>query len=145
MAGAIAYEIPTSSTSVNFGFDPTTRQLGPTSGRNVEIIHSGFAIEYSTLYLTGRFVPGQLPPEEPLHQFVPLVEFAFDTPRGQKTAATANPGLADVEDVWQLSAEMIVPLNSQGGRGVGFRAQLLLFLDDLAPSLFGQPLLWRSN
>ena len=36
---------------------------------------------------------------------------------------------------------MIVPLNREGGSGTGFRAQLLFFLDDLLPSLFGKPLL----
>jgi hypothetical protein len=30
---------------------------------------------------------------------------------------------------------------SEGGNGMGFRAQLLFFLDDLIPSLFGKPLL----
>ena len=74
---------------------------------------------------------------------MPLVEFAFDTPWRQKTAATANPGLAYVEDVWQVSAEAIVPLNRPGGRGLGFRTQLLIFLDDFAPSIFGKPLLTR--
>jgi hypothetical protein len=34
-----------------------------------------------------------------------------------------------------------LPLNHAGGTGPGFRAQLLFFLDDLAPSLFGKPLL----
>jgi hypothetical protein len=29
-----------------------------------------------------------------MNQLVPLVELAFDTPIGQKTAATANPGLS---------------------------------------------------
>ena len=105
------------------------------------LVHWGLALEYSTLYLTDRFTPGQLPKEEPLHQLVPLVEFAFDSLWGQRTAATANPGLSYVEDVWHLSAEAIVPLNAQGGHGLGIRTQLLLFLDDLAPSLFGKPLL----
>jgi hypothetical protein len=54
-----------------------------------------------------------------------------------------NPGLSYVEDVWQVSVEAIVPLNTQGGHGLGVRTQLLLFLDDLAPSLFGKPLLSR--
>ena len=71
------------------------------------------------------------------------MEFAFDKPRGQKTAATMNPGLAYVANTWQLAAEVIVPLNSEGGHGIGARAQLLLFLDDLIPSLFGRPLLSR--
>ncbi|WP_168193382.1 hypothetical protein [Bradyrhizobium sp. NAS96.2] len=36
---------------------------------------------------------------------------------------------------WQASAQVIIPLNHAGGTGPGFRAQLLYFLDDLAPSL----------
>jgi hypothetical protein len=53
-------------------------------------------------YLTNRYTPGKLPKDEPVHQFIPLVEFAFDTPRGEKTAATMNPGLAYVADAWQV-------------------------------------------
>lgn len=36
-----------------------------------------------------------------------------------------------------------IQLNSEGGHSIGARAQLLLFLDDLLPSLFGKPLLSR--
>jgi len=143
ITGAIAAEFPTRATSVNFGFDPATTTFGPVIGTDVTTLHWGLSLQYSTFYLTDRFKSGQLPEQEPLHQFIPLVEFAFDSPRTQKTAATMNPGLAYVEDVWQLSAVAIVPLNSQGGHGLGFRAQLLLFLDDLIPSLFGKPLLTR--
>src|SRR6202040_1096666 len=56
---AITGEFPTSPTSVNFGFDATTRQFGPVVGTNVETLHWGFAVEYSTLYLTDRFTPGK--------------------------------------------------------------------------------------
>lgn len=143
IAGAVSSEVPLSANSVNFGVDPATGQFGPMVGANVDVLHWGFAVEYSTLYLTDRFKPGRLPKDEPLHQFIPLVEFAFYSPRGQKTAATMNPGFAYVEDVWQVSFEVIVPLNSQGGHGLGTRAQLLLFLDDLVPSVFGKPLLSR--
>jgi len=55
VTGAVAAEIPTSPSSVNFGFDPATGGFGPMAGANVEILHWGFAIEYSTLYLTNRF------------------------------------------------------------------------------------------
>lgn len=109
----------------------------------VQTLHWGFSVQYSTLYLTNRF-SGGAPKEEPLNQWVPLVEFRFDSPSGQKTAATANPGFAYVAAAWQVSAEVIVPMNHAGGNGPGFRAQLLLFLDDLMPSLFGKPLLTRS-
>jgi hypothetical protein len=98
----------------------------------------GFALEYGTLYLTDRFTGGS-PKQEPLNQLVPVVEFAFDSSIGQKTAATANPGLSYVAVAWQLAGEAILPLNREGGRGVGFPAQLLLFLDDESPTPFGKP------
>src|SRR5260221_63228 len=99
------------------------------------------ALGFSKVYRTSRFTPDNLLKEEPLSQLVPLVEFSFVPPRGEKTAATMNPGLSYVAVTWQVAAEAIVPLNSEAGRSVGARAQLLLFLDDLIPSLFGKPLL----
>lgn len=143
LTGAIVVEHPMRATSTNLAPDPATGLLGPTTTRNVDRLHWGFSIQYSTLYLTDRFTPGRLPKHEPVNQFIPLVEFAFDSSRGQKTAATMNPGLAYVAGTWQIAAEAIVPINSEAGRSVGGRAQLLLFLDDLMPSLFGKPLLSR--
>jgi hypothetical protein len=106
----------------------------------VETLHWGFSIQYSTLYLTDRF-KGAEPKNEPLNQWVPLVEFRFDSPRGQSTVASANPGFAYVAVTWQVAAEVILPMNHAGGNSPGFRAQLMLFLDDLMPSVFGKPLL----
>jgi hypothetical protein len=143
ITGAVTLEHPMTGTSINLGIDPLTGQLSPTLTRNVDTLHWAFAIEFSTLYLTNRFTPGKLPKEEPLNQLVPLVEFSFDSPRGQKTVATMNPGLSYVAVTWQVAAEAIIPLNSEAGRSIGARAQLLLFLDDLIPSLFGKPLLSR--
>ena len=54
-----------------------------------------------------------------------------------------NPGLSYVAVAWQVAAEAIVPLNREAGRSVGVRTQLLFFLDDLIPSVFGKPLLSR--
>jgi hypothetical protein len=143
ITGAVTFEHPMTGASTNFGIDPQTGQLSPMLTRNVDTLHWGFAVEFSTLYLTNRFIPGKLPKREPLNQLVPLVEFSFDSPRGQKTVATMNPGLSYVAVTWQVAVEAIVPLNSEAGRSVGARAQLLLFLDDLIPSLFGKPLLSR--
>jgi hypothetical protein len=125
ITGAVTFEHPMTGSSINFGIDPDTGQLGPTLTRNVDTLHWGFALEFSTLYLTSRFTPGRLPKDEPLKQLVPLVEFSFHSPRGEKTAATMNPGLSYVEVTWQVAAEVIVPLNSEAGRTVGARAQLL--------------------
>ncbi len=85
-------------------------------------------------HLTGPLDARQASENEPLHQFIPLVEFAFDTPRGEKTAAM-NSGLAYVGGR-QLAAEAIVP---QGGRTIGVRAHLFLFLDDLIPAALARP------
>ena len=119
-------------------------QLAPVLTPTPNIFHWRVALEFSTLYLTDRFTGGP-PKEEPLHQFVPLIEFPFDMPFGSgsngRTVASMNPGLSYVADTWQLAAEAIVPLNRETGRGVGIRAQVLFFLDDLVPPLFGQPLL----
>jgi len=143
LTGAIVAEHPMRATLTNLAPAPATGLLGPITTRAVDRLHWGFSIQYSTLYLTDRFTPGRLPKTEPVHQFVPLVEFAFDSLRGQKTAATMNPGLAYVSGTWQIALEAIVPINSEAGRAIGGRAQLLLFLDDLVPSLFGKPLLTR--
>jgi hypothetical protein len=143
ITGAVTASLPLSSTAINFGVDPVSGQLVPMTTHHVETLHWGFSIQYSPLYLTDRFKPGRLPKDEPLHQWVPLVEFAFDSPRGLKTLATVNPGISYVSDTWQVAIEAVVPLNSETARGVGARTQVLLFLDDLAPSLFGKPLLQR--
>ena len=141
VTGAVSLDHPMTGSSINYGIDEMSGQLLPTLTRNVDTLHWGFAVEFSTLYLTSRFTPGKLPKQEPLNQLVPLVEFSFDSPRGEKTSATLNPGLSYVAVTWQLAVEAIVPLNSQAGRSVGARAQLLLFLQDLIPSVFGKPLL----
>jgi hypothetical protein len=143
ITGAVTLEHPMTGTAVNFGIDEQTGQLSPMVTRKVDTLHWGFALEFSTLYLTSRFTPGKLPKQEPLNQLVPLIEFSFDSPRGEKTRATMNPGLSYVAETWQLAAEAIIPLNTEGGGRIGARAQLLLFLDDLVPSLFGKPLLGR--
>jgi hypothetical protein len=45
-----------------------------------------------------------------------------------------NPGLAYVAGAWQVAADVIVPINNEGGRTIGMRAHLFLFLDDLFPA-----------
>jgi hypothetical protein len=143
ITGAFTLEHPMTGAAVNFGIDEQTDQLSPMVTRKVDTLHWAFAVEFSTLYLSNRFTPGKLPKQPPLNQFVPLVEFSFVSPRGEKTSATMNPGLSYVATTWQIAVEAIVPLNSVAGRGIGGRAQLLLFLDELIPSLFGKPLLSR--
>ena len=141
ITGGVSVAVPTSGSSSNLKYNLALKQYVDVQTPAVAAVHWGFAIEYSTLYLTERFQPGVLPKEEPLHQFVPLVEFAFDSLRGQKTTGTANPGIAYVKDTWQFAAEAVLPLNRESGRGVGAQVQLLFFMDDFLPSVFGRPLL----
>jgi hypothetical protein len=56
-----------------------------------------------------------------------------------------SPGVAYVATTWQFAVEAVVPLNDASGHGIGGRIQLLLFLDDLAPALFGKPLLSQAR
>ena len=140
ITAAIVDEVPVGSVGAALAPNLATGRFDKVPSPVVETLHWGFSIQYSTLYLTRRFDGGP-PKDEPLNQFVPLVEFRFDSPRGQYTAATVNPGLAYVAVTWQIAAEVIVPLNRAGGNATGFRGQLLFFLDDLMPTVFGQPLL----
>jgi len=98
ITGAVSLEHPITGSSVNFG-------VGTETGHNT--VHWGFALEFSTLCLTSRFTPGKLPKDEPLNQLVPLVEFSFDSPRGQKTVATMNPGFSYVAVSWQVAVEAV--------------------------------------
>jgi hypothetical protein len=140
VTGSVVDETPVSSRATALAPNLTTGRFDSVLFPGVETLHWGFSIQYSTLYLTNRYDGGP-PKNEPINQWVPLVEFKFDSFRGEYTAATANPGLAYVAAGWQVAAEAILPLNRMGGNGPGFRAQLLLFLDDLMPAVFGRPLL----
>jgi hypothetical protein len=140
VTGAFVDELPFGATTTALGFGAPSGKAQSIRVPTVETLHWGLSVQYSTYYLTSRFTGGP-PKDEPLNQLLPLVEFSFDTPRGQNTVATMNPGLAYVAVAWQLAAEVIVPLNREAGNSTGFRAQLLFFLDDLIPKLFDKPLL----
>jgi hypothetical protein len=93
----------------------------------------GLTLQYSLIYLDqhigGTAVPGWAA------SLVPLVEFSAISPLGRsygtRTTATANPGIAWVQgDDWQITAEAVLPLTRATGRGVGFIAQVHIFLDD---------------
>src|SRR6516165_6147093 len=140
VTGAIVDAIPFGPTGKALSPNPPTGNLQTALVPQANVLHWGFSLQYSTYHLTSRFTGGP-PKEEPLNQLVPLVEFNFDTPFRQSTAATMNPGFAYAAVTWQIAAEAIVPLNRQGGSGPGVRAQLMFFIDDLIPLVFGKPLL----
>lgn len=142
VTGALALTVPTSATSSMGGSDIGPGRPNRLLEHNVDSLQWAFALEYSTLYLTDRFTGGP-PTAEPLNQWVPLVEFSFDTPigrgYGQKTIGTVGPGVSYVAETYQLSAEAILPINRQSGSSAGVLFQALFFLDDLVPALFANP------
>lgn len=104
------------------------------TGSGPKTFRYGLTLQYSLVYLDqhvgGVAVPGWA------SSLIPLVEFAAETPFGRtyesRTTATVNPGIAWIGgDDWQLTAEAVLPLNRATGRGVGFVAQLHIFLDDV--------------
>jgi hypothetical protein len=114
---------------------------------STDVLSWAFGVELSTLYLTSRF-NGAPPKEESLNQLRPLIGFPADTTieGGSFTsAATMNPGLPYVGVVYQIVAEASVPLDRQAGHGVGVKAGLELFLQDLVRLLFDRPALSSVN
>jgi hypothetical protein len=121
ITGAVTLEHPLQGAATNLAIDPASGQLQPALTTFNDILHWGVSLQYSTYYLTNRFTPGRLPKDEPVNQFVPLVEFTFDLPREGKGTSTVNPGLAYVSEKWQFLAEATIPLNSETGHAIGFR------------------------
>lgn len=140
MTGAVVYEVPFGGTNATALAPTPSGLLQAVSHPKVDTLHWGMSIQYSTYYLTSRFTGGP-PKDEPLNQLVPLVEFAVDNPRTGASVATMNPGFAYVAVTWQIAAEAVLPLNREGGNSVGFRAQLLFFIDDMFPAVFGKPVI----
>jgi hypothetical protein len=88
IAGAIAPEFPINGRTRTLVFEPNIGRSQYGYVHNEDIVHWGFALEFSTLYLTNRFNGGP-PKKEPLNQLVPLIEFPVDTtiPGGKFTNA----------------------------------------------------------
>ncbi len=82
-------------------------------------------------------------------RLIPLVEFAFATPRSGPTTGTISPGVLYEADTWQVGAEAMIPANvaTRQSQGMVFIVQFHLFLDDLLPNSLGKPLfdkdLWQ--
>jgi hypothetical protein len=112
------------------------------TGSAAKTVRYGLSLQYSLLYADQHVgsinVPGWAA------ELIPLVEVAAETPFGHAygaaTTATVSPGVAWIGDKMQLTAELLIPLNRRTGSGVGVIAQVHLFLDELAPAMFGKPL-----
>jgi hypothetical protein len=140
VTGVVGYSIPASSQTVDF--DPDT---GDTDTEfNPKVLTWGGSLQYSMPYLKSSVVDLGLP--DFVNRLVPIVEFSFETPvastftSGTVTTGTISPGLLYIGDSYQLGVEALIPVNNEGGSGVGVIGQIHFFLDDLLPTTLGRPI-----
>ena len=135
VTGQIGYQIPTTSMS---------------QGVNVpQALFYGATLQYSMPYLKSEVKDLQLP--DFINHLIPIVEMQLTTPvannfgNSNLTIGTINPGVIWVGSYFQVGLEAVIPVNGASGRGVGFLGQLHLYLDDIFPKTFGQPLIGGSS
>jgi hypothetical protein len=128
-----SYDVPTSSFDLAEGaFIPQT------------VSWSG-SLQYSLPYLRANVVDLGLP--DFFNHLIPLVEATFQTPVANNfgnsyvTTGFVYPGVIWVGSYFQVGLEAVIPINKESGSGVGVLGQLHLYLDDIFPSTFGQPLI----
>ena len=105
-------------------------------------------MQYSLPYLKSEVKDFQLP--DFINHLIPIVEAQFSTPVANNlgnsyvTTGTINPGVIYVGSYFQVGLEAVIPVDGASGSGVGFLGQFHLYLDDMFPNTFGQPLIGGS-
>jgi hypothetical protein len=137
VTGQIGYQIPTTSYMVSQGaFVP-------------QMLVYGASLQYSMPYLKSEVKDLQLP--DFINHLIPIVEAQLATPVANNfgnsylTTGTINPGAIWVGSYYQVGLEAMVPVNRASGTGVGVLGQLHLYLDDMFPKTFGQPLIGGTS
>jgi hypothetical protein len=133
LTGQIGYQIPTTSFIVSQDtFVP-------------QVLAYGGSLQYSMPYLKSEVKDLQLP--DFFNHLIPLVEAQLATPVANNfgnsfiTTGTINPGVLWVGSYFQVGLEAVFPVNRLSGSGVGFLGQVHLYLDDIFPKTYGQPLI----
>jgi hypothetical protein len=110
-----------------------------------QVLVYGASLQYSMPYLKSEVKDLQLP--ELINHLIPIVEVQFATPVANNfgdsfvTTGTINPGVIWVGSYFQVGLEAVIPVNA----GVGFLGQLHLYLDDIFPTTYGQPLIGGTS
>jgi hypothetical protein len=137
LTGQIGYQIPTTSFDVSQGtFIP-------------QVLVYGASLQYSMPYLKSDVKDLQLP--DFINHLIPIVETQLATPVANNfgnsflTTGTVNPGVIWVGSYFQVGLEAVISVNGASGRGVGFLGQLHLYLDDIFPTTYGQPLIGGTS
>ena len=133
----IGYQIPTTSYLVSEGtFIP-------------QVLVYGGSLQYSMPYLKSEVKDLQLP--DFINHLIPIVEFQLSTPVANNfgnsylTTGTINPGVIWVGSYFQVGVEAVIPVNGASGSGVGLLGQVHLYLDDMFPNSFGQPVIGGTS
>jgi hypothetical protein len=133
VTGQVGYQIPTTSFDVGQGvFIP-------------QVLVYGASLQYSMPYLKSEVKDLQLP--DFFNHLIPIVEAQLFTPVANNTGnpsittGTVNPGVMWVGSYFQIGLEAMIPVNRASGTGTGVIGQLHLYLDDMFPKTFGQPLI----
>ncbi len=137
LTGAFGLDIPTrrhnQTISVNDDGDvEVEREL------NSKVVRWGVSMQYNLQYLQSFVRDVGLP--APINRFIPLVEFAMQTPvEGRdagRTTGTVNSGVIWFGRYCQLGVEAVIPVNTRTGKNVGVIGQIHFYLDDIAPKIF---------
>jgi hypothetical protein len=137
VTGQIGYQVPTSS------FDVAESIFIP------QVLVYGGTLQYSMPYLKSEVKDLGLP--DLINHLIPIVEAQFATPVANNlgnsfvTTGTINPGVIWVGSYFQVGFEAIIPVNRDSGTGVGFLGQFHLYLDDIFPRSYGQPLIGGTS
>jgi hypothetical protein len=137
VTGQIGYQIPTTSYILSQGaFVP-------------QVLVYGATLQYSMPYLKSEVKDFQLP--DFINHLILIVEVQLATPVANNfgntylTTGTINPGVIWVGSYFQVGVEAVIPVNGASGNGVGFLGQVHLYLDDMFPKTFGQPLIGAAS
>jgi hypothetical protein len=143
VTGLLGVGLPGRSSSTTTAVDPDSGAVVTSTERHPDTLQFGLAIEYSLPYLQSAVKDVGL--SAPFDRMIPIVEIELQRPLNRsddrRTTGTVNPGILWAGRKFQLGLEAIIPINGRSGHGVGARAQLHFFLDDIFPQGMGRPLL----
>ena len=112
----------------------------PQSRTDSDVFQPGLAVEYSMPYLKTAVKDYGLPTF--INHLVPVVEVPLNYGVDQgnhSVGGTINPGVIYLADTWQFGIEAMAPITSSDQHNVGVIGQFHIFLDDLFPALFANP------
>jgi hypothetical protein len=144
ITGQVGYSIPSSAKAVTVTIDPDTGDQSTDTEFHPRVLRWGGSIQYSMPYLKSSVIDLGLP--DFIDHLIPIVEAQLQTPVGNTftsgtlTTGTVNPGVIWVGNYYQVGIEAIIPINRASGTGIGWMAQLHMYLDDIFPRTIGQPI-----